>query len=212
MSKRLLALNLLLAAAAVVFSVRLVQVLSAPRSLPPLAVPPAAQAVVPSKDEPAPARPSLSAYGVVATKNLFNPNRSEAVAQTPLASAAKPVLHGVVINGTTRLAYIEDPVAKRVFGYKTGDTVAGGQLEQIEDDRVVIKRPEGPLEVKLKDPSKPKPVASAPAPPRVAPPLAGTVPAITPTVPGVLPSPQPGAPRVPGALRRPAPGAPAPNP
>ena len=207
MSKRLLALNLLLAVAAVVFSVRLVQVLSAPRSLPPPSVPAASQGAVSSKDEPAQARPSLSVYGVVATKNLFNPNRSEAIAPTASAARApKPLLYGVVIIGETRLAYLEDSATKRVFGYKIGDTVAGGQVERIEEDRVVIKLVEGSLEVTLKDPSKPKPVVRAPGPaPSITPPAAGV------SVPG-----PPGGPRPPSLLRRPqgaagAPGASTPS-
>ena len=178
MSKRLLAVNLLLAAAAVFSAVKLGQALSAPRSIPPPAVPPALHASVAPRNEPAPSRPSLAAYGVVATRNLFNPNRTEAVTAAPLPPAARPVLHGVVINGENRLAYLEDPATKHVFGYKTGDTVAGGQVERIEDDRVVIKRPEGLLEVRLKDPSKPRlpspPVPGAPPgvqPPRPAPPV-----------------------------------------
>ena len=210
MSKRLLAVNLLLAAVAVLSAVKLSHVLSAPRSIPPPAAPPALQASVTPGTEPAPSRPSLAAYGVVATRNLFNPNRSEAVAAlAPLPPAARPVLHGVVINGETRLAYLEDPTTKRVFGYKTGDTVAGGQLERIEEDRVVIKRPEGLLEVKLKDPSKPKPVVRAPPPPGVAP-SAGVprTPPIAPSAPGVPRPPRPPRPPQEGAG---SPGTPAPS-
>lgn len=222
MPKRLLALNLLLAAIAVVFSAQLIRVLSTQRSFPPPFVPPAVQALASSKDEPAPPRPSLAAYGVVATRNLFNPNRSEVVAKAPLAPSAKPVLHGVVINEGVRVAYLEDPLTKRVFGYKIGDTVGGGQLDRIEADRVVIKRPEGPLEVKLKDPTKPKPVAVAPRPfPGVTPQPTvpsgvAPIPSITPSAPGVPPPGAPGGPRPPRAPRPQqgvgAPGAPAPSP
>ena len=64
--------------------------------------------------------------------------------------------------------------------YKVGDAVAGGQLEQIEADRVVIRRGEGTFEVLLRDPQKPKPVAAA-----------------QPGAPGAQPQPQPpGSPRV----------------
>lgn len=210
MSKRLLALNLVLAATSLVFAVQVVGILSAPRPLPPPSVPAASPMGAVLKDEPAPAPGThakgvgaLAAYGVVATKNLFNPSRSETPAQAVgVASAAKPLLYGVVINGNTRLAYLEDPAAKRVFGYKIGDAVAGGQLEQIHEDRVVIRRPDGPMEVKLIDPRKPKPVVSPPVPraptlpPGVSPP-----PSITPP-PGVpSPAPQPGL-RLPGPLLR----------
>lgn len=197
MSKRLLALNLLLAAAAVAFSIQLVRVLSTPRPLPQFSVPPAVQTVVSPKEESTPPRPSRAAYGVVATKNLFNPNRSEAITQPALfAPAAKPLLYGVVINGGTRIAYLQDPATKRVFGYKIGETVAGGQLELIEENRVVIRQAVGSLEVKLKDPSKPKPVAGAPRlPPGVASPFAAPpVPSVAPSVPGApLPVPPGGS-------------------
>lgn len=217
MPKRLLALNLLLAAIAVVFSVQLIRTLSTQRSFPQPFVPPAVQAVASSRDEPAPPQPSLAAYGVVATRNLFNANRSEVVAEAPLTPSAKPVLHGVVINEGVRVAYLEDPVTKRVFGYKTGDAVAGGQLEAIEEDRVVIKRPEGLLEVKLKDPNKPKPVVRAPTPPAGVAPVPGVPPSIAPSVPGVPPPVPPVGPRPPRLPRRPrgaseATGAPAPSP
>ena len=173
MSKRLLAVNLILVAAAVLSAVKLGHVLSAPHPIPSPSAVPALQASVAPRNEPASARQPLAAYSVVASRNLFNPNRTEAVTAAPFPSTARPVLHGIVINGETRLAYLEDPATKHVFGYKTGDTVAGGQLERIEHDRVVIKRPEGLLEVKLKDPSKPKPPPSPPArgaPPSVQPP------------------------------------------
>jgi hypothetical protein len=112
----------------------------------------------------------------------------------------------VVIDGATRLAYLEDPITKRVFGYKTGDTVGGGHLEEIEEDRVVIKRPEGPLEVKLRDPSKPKPPvgASRPSPgvPRATPPAgASPAPSTTPSTLGVVPPPPSGGQRPLGPVR-----------
>ena len=72
MSKRLLALNLLLAAAAVVFSIQLGRTLSPSRPLPPPPALPALPARAPMKEERAPLRPALSAYeGVVASRNLF---------------------------------------------------------------------------------------------------------------------------------------------
>ena len=206
MSKRLLAVNLLLAAVAVFSAVKLGQALSAPRPIPPPSALPVFQAPVAPRSEPAPARPSLPAYGVVASRNLFNPNRTEAVATAaPLPPAARPVLHGVVINGETRLAYLQDPITKHVFSYKTGDTVAGGQLERIEQDRVVIRRPEGPLEVRLKDPDKPKSLPSPPAPgvqpPRPAPPVG----------PGVRPGILRPRPPIPTQEEAGTPGAPLPN-
>ena len=58
-------------------------------------------------------------------------------------------------------------MSKRVAGYSVGDTVGGGRLQKIADDRVVIARPEGLLEVLLQDPSKPRPTPTPPAAPAV---------------------------------------------
>jgi hypothetical protein len=129
----------------------------------------------------------LSAYGMIAARNLFNPARSETTTVAAARQTAKPVLHGVVLDGQRSRAYIEDPLAKGVFGYTVGDTVGPGQITTISADRIMISGPEGTFEVLLHDPSKPKPAA---------PPVAGAP---------VAPRP-PGAP-VPPVVRRSPPGA-----
>ena len=73
----------------------------------------------------------------------------------------KPILHGVVIQGGTSRAFLEDPTAKRVSGYSVGDAIGGGKIQKIADDRVLIARPEGMVEVLLQDPSKPRPAPAA---------------------------------------------------
>ncbi len=80
----------------------------------------------------------------------------------------KPVLHGVLVDGPKSRAYLEDPVAKRVFGYTIGDTIGGGRLEQITDGGVVIRRADGPIEVIIQDPTKPKAPTVPPSIPRPA--------------------------------------------
>ena len=198
MSKRLLLLNLMLVSAAVVFSVQLVRVFVASPHLPvapPVAAPRATR--VPTA-EPARPRPSLAAYDVVAARNLFNPTRSETATATAAVPTVKPLLYGIVLSDGTSSAFLEDPVTKKVFGYRPGDQVAGGQLERIEADRVVIRRGEGTFEVLLRDPSKPKPVAAAPPP---AAPGAQPTPAGSPQV-QAPPTPTPTAPRPPATLFR----------
>jgi hypothetical protein len=105
-----------------------------------------------------------AAYTVIAARNLFNSNRNETAAAAA-APVVKPILHGVVIVGARSRAFLEDPMSKRVAGYSVGDTVGGGRLQKIADDRVVIARPEGLLEVLLQDPSKPRPTPTPPAAP-----------------------------------------------
>jgi hypothetical protein len=177
-------------------------------------------------------RPSASAYGMVASKNLFSPSRTEApvnpAAATAVANVPKPNLFGVVLRDGAPIAYLEDPTTKRVSGYRIGDAVAGGTVQAINADSVSISRPDGKMDVRLRDPGKPRPagqpataaitpgaqpVANQPLPgviPPVAPPAAVAQPGVPPVaVPGQPPVyPQPGQAAVPQPVipgRRPLP-------
>ena len=178
----------MLVSAAAVFSVQLVRTFLAAPTLPSSRGAPAPQVVAPATEERA--RPSvpLAAYDVVASKNLFNPSRSE-TGTASVAPVAKPFLYGIVLKDGAPAAFLEDPVTKKVTSYKVGDSLAGGQLERIEADRVVIRRGEDTFDVLLRDPQKPKAVATA-----------------QPPVPGAQPQP-PGAPAV-----QAQPGVPTPRP
>ena len=161
MPRRLLVLNAVLAILCVVFAVGIVRTLLVKHPVPAPA--PAAQraaaASQPTETTEA-GDPGLDAFAVIAAQNLFNPGRSE-TAVAAAVSVAKPILHGVVIHGAQSRAYLEDPTAKRVAGYSVGDTMGGGKIQKIADDRVVIARPEGLMEVLLQDPSKPRPAPTA---------------------------------------------------
>jgi len=109
------------------------------------------------------APPSTTAYGVIVAKNLFSASRTEAPAGPVVAAGPRPLLHGVVMDGPKSRAYLEDPLLKHTFSYGIGDTVGGGRVESIAADRVVIARGDGPVEVLLHDPSKPRPASSAAA-------------------------------------------------
>jgi hypothetical protein len=215
MSNRLLALNVLLGAVACLLAAALVREMVTPRPLPPPSTgrgaasraPAAAQGSASEASKPGPVSPG--AYGVIAAKSLFSPARSEGQTGPAVAVGPKPVLHGVIVDGTKSLAFLEDPVAKRTFGYAVGDTIGGGRVQSIRPDRVVIARPDGLVEVLLHDPSKPRPAGpgvgpgTAQAPPAAPPPgtprpAAMTVPPYV--IPGVT-VPLPGAPAVaiPGA-------------
>jgi type II secretory pathway component PulC len=207
MSKRLMLLNLVLVSAAVVLSVQLVRTFRAAPTLPSPRGAPTPQAAAPATEERARASVPLAAYDVVASKNLFNPSRSEA-GTASVAPATKPLLFGIVLKDGAPAAFLEDPVTKKVTGYKVGDAVAGGQLERIEADRVVIRRGEGTFEVLLRDPQKPKAVAVAQPPTaRLQPGAQGQPPG----VPATIQPPTPAVPRQPSPtlFRRPqAPAAP----
>ena len=209
LSKRLWLVNALLLAVAIFFGVYLARDLTRSRPLPPPPAPRRAQAPASSEDAPtAAAEDKLVAYNVIVAKHLFNPSRTEggAAATTPAAPPPpKPMLLGVVVDGPKSRAYLEDASTKRVFGYKIGDTISGGRIDQITDEKVVIVRPDGPVEVLLRDPSKPKPpAAGVPGQPGAPPPGSPGAQAGAP-VPGqpVPGQPVPGQPPVsPRVLRR----------
>jgi hypothetical protein len=178
-SRRLLVLNGLIGLVACLLAAALIRELLTPLPLPPPVTPRPAPPV--SVSAPASEAPALAAYGVITAKNLFSPSRSEAPGGPTLTKGPKPFLHGVVMNGRMSRAFLEDPVAKRTFGYSIGDTVAGGRVESISADRVVIARPEGLVEVLLQDPAKPRAAAAAPV---GAPTPAPAVPATAAAAPG----------------------------
>jgi hypothetical protein len=221
MARHLIALNLLLvaiSAAAVIYTVREITSVPAATQVRPRPTPTTAPTV---SSEPA---PPPGSFGMVASRNLFSPTRTEAppapvaaAGAAPAAPVAKPNLYGVVLRENTPIAYLEDPSTKRVAGYRQGDTVAGGTVQLIAADHVVLTRPEGRVEVRLNDPSKPRPpappVAGQPGTPG-APPGAVTPPVVPPPTAGL----PPGTPRVPeggagqpGAVVQP-PGVPQPAP
>jgi len=206
MHKKLLLINAILIAIAAGSVVFIARQLMAPMAMPSSgkARPPAAEAERPTEA----ARASASAYGVVASKNLFSPTRTEAPV-SPIASAAanvpKPNLFGVVLREGSPIAYMEDPTTKRVSGYRIGDTVGGGTVQAISADSVSITRPDGKVDVRLRDPGKPRP-AAAPATAAGTPgaqpvanqPLPGVIPPTAPPVGagGVQPPVQPGQPAI----------------
>jgi hypothetical protein len=155
-------------------------------------------AAAPAARSEAPARNQAGAYTSVAARNLFSPTRTESppsalAAATP---AMKPNLYGIVLRDSAPMAYLEDPTTKRVAGYRVGDSVAGGTVQTISADGVVIARPDGNVDVRLRDPSKPRPAAppataAAPGAQPAAQPVAG---------PAVLPGVIPPAAGVPGAV------------
>src|SRR5215475_453909 len=185
MQRRLVAINIVLAAVAVlcialiVKQIAQVRPAAAPRQRTPVAAP----------GEPAPARDSRlspQAYNVIASQNLFSPTRSEssgpAQPGTSTQLVAKPNLHGVVLREGSPIAYLEDPLTKRIAGYRIGDPIAGGTVQTISADAVVIARPDGMVDVRLRDPSKPRPAAppqAVPGQPQVPgqPPIPGQSPA-----------------------------------
>ena len=121
-----------------------------------------------------------AAYPEIAEGNLFDPQRMGRAprAVESMMPGTGLVLQGVVVEGGRGRAFLEEPATKRVAAFSVGDSVPGGVIENISDDRVVIAAPGGLREVLLRDPSKPRPVLAA----------AVTTPAAAPATAPALPS------------------------
>ena len=228
MPRRLLAVNVVLAGVSLLCVGLIVKELIGSRPTPSRSRAPAATPAAPPPTAESPRLPA-QAYSAIATRNLFSPTRSETpgagMAGGPAINVVKPNLHGVVLRDGAPIAYLEDPLSKRIAGYRIGDPIAGGTVQTISADAVVIARPEGTVDVRLRDPSKPRPQAPAAAgqPPVPGQPSgAGQPPAPSPLpTPGVLPPTprafmpppilQPGQP-MPPPVQQPAPGLPTPVP
>jgi hypothetical protein len=192
-SRALVALNLIFAAAAVAAGAYIARELTTPPPSAPVRAraPEPAPAAAPTTETPPP-RTGLAAGSVVVSRNLFSPTRSEAppsaTSTRPAVQLPKPLLHGVVVREGAPIAYLEDPTTKRVAGYRLGDAIAGGTVQAINADAVVLARPDGSVDLRLRDPAKPRP---AQAPQAGAP--AGQQP--PPGQPGVTVPPQAGLPQ-----------------
>ena len=210
MNRRLLLLTAVLVLVSALFAAALVRELLTPLRLPPPGpARPAPSATASGPEAPTAPPVGSGAYLVIVSKNLFSPTRAEGLAASVGApSAPKPLLHGVVMDGPRSRAYLEDPNAKRIYGYAVGDAVAGGRVQSINGDRVIIARPDGRMEVLLQDPDKPKPeptpAGAPPQPPAPQQPMMAPAPA-SPTG-GPVP-PAPAAPSGARTLRRALPAA-----
>jgi Type II secretion system protein C len=186
MARPTLPLNALLLVLSAGFALVIVRELTTPAPVAPVRRP---VAPTPSPPPAAVAPPSGAVPAAsIASHNLFSPTRTEELATAavgPAVNVPKPSLHGVVLRDNGPVAFLEDPSTKRVAGYRVGDHVAGGTVQTIGADKIVLLRPEGPVDIRLHDPARPRPPA--------------------PAAPG-----QPGAPGA--AAPTPYPGAPVPTP
>jgi len=190
MSPRLVLLNVILVGVVAYFASGLTREFTVSRPLPehPARLAASVSPAGPAGTSPVVAsarRDERALYGSIAAKNLSSPSRTETVATVggPAATpaAAKPFLRGVVLDATKSRAYLEDPASKNAFGYVVGDSVGGGRLDAIMADRVVIVGPEGPVDVLLRDPSKPQRTATVT--------VGATGAAIPPSLSGLRPTP-----------------------
>ncbi len=188
-SRRASTLNVVLGAVAVGFAAYIAWEVfrPAPSSGPPTRSKAATVAPV-ATPSGRPAPEPAGSWSVIASRNPFSPSRGEApVTAAQALNVPKPNLYGIVLKDGAPFAYIEDPATKRVAAYRIGDAVAGGTVQKIARDGIVLARPEGVIDVRLHDPGKPRPAAPAPAasagPGSATPPLPGVIPPASAPVP-----------------------------
>jgi type II secretory pathway component PulC len=166
MSGPMLALNLVMAGLSVFLSIRIGHALFTPDLQSSSRI--AQRLAVSGPDNYDTVRNPRSSgiYDVIASRDLFHPNRSDPTSSEAIAPILPPpttlALYGVAISDDTRVAFVQDLVTKQIVSYKTGDKLAGGQVERIEPDRVVIMRADGPFEVLLHRPKEQAPVVPSP--------------------------------------------------
>ena len=197
MSKSLLALNVFMAALSLFFLIRIADTVLRRGPALPLRIASSANTPAPFNLGVAASSRTSAVYDLIAARSLFHPDRAlpkRSDALIALPPAANLMLYGVVWREDNPLAYVEDPATKKIFGYKTGDAMAGGYVERIELDRIVIRRTDGPFEIMLRAPNKPRPVVSGTPPTETTATLSPSQPA--PSADGV----SPGIPR--GIVRR----------
>jgi len=164
----LLVLNVFLVGVSAVLLFSVVRTLMASDRLPPIPASRPVEAVPSAPNARGTTARAPAGYDVIAARNLFDPSRSEpARSARPTQEAApqaKPVLYGLVLSDDPglALAYLADPRTGRITGYRVGDPLAGGQVERIERDRVLVRRAGELVEVFLNRSHTPAPPDSVP--------------------------------------------------
>lgn len=157
-SRRLLLLLLALCCglAAIIF----VEVTAPPPPVPAALVPPATIAANPADARSASfSLPPLTAYAEVAQRPLFSETRRPAPESADSdPAAANFSLVGTIISGGDRRALVAHGQPPRTERLVEGQSVDGWTVESILDDRVVLRRVDTRLEVKVKNqPNSPSP-------------------------------------------------------
>ena len=108
----------------------------------------------------------LQDYAVIAEKNLFHPDRIIPAEKKNEVIIPRPefVLYGTLIADNVRIAYLSDKKAprttpgrgKRQVGLKIGETLSGYTLKEVLPDRVVLRRGDDTIELKVISPENRK--------------------------------------------------------
>lgn len=109
---------------------------------------------------------SPSDYAVIPELNFFHPERKIPSEKKEAAPLPRPdfVLYGTLVTDDLNIAYMEDKKApfstpgreKRQTPLKTGESLSGFTLKEIDRDKVVMLRDEEKIVVYLNDAQRPK--------------------------------------------------------
>ena len=136
---------------------------------------PAPAAEQKQKAESEPVRPPID-FMLIADQNLFNPERKipvEKAEAPPPPPKPELVLYGTLINGNTRLAYVEDvkvPITtpgrgKRMKVLRIGDMISDFKLTEIDPDKIILVRGSEVMKVDLAESRGKRQNPAAPATP-----------------------------------------------
>lgn len=96
-----------------------------------------------------------SAYDVIVQKDLFRPSRTPVKEETSSSSVItqqeRPQLFGTTIMGEVKTAILEDPSTKITKLYRVNDSIGGLTVSEILENRVILKKGESTVEIKLRD-------------------------------------------------------------
>lgn len=107
------------------------------------------------------AAPTATGSGPVASRGpgldggraAAGPGPRPGAASTPGPSAGGLRLQGIVVVDGAAVAYIEEPPARTARAYRVGDSIGDGRIDSISVDTVVIRRPEGNVELRITSPA-----------------------------------------------------------
>jgi hypothetical protein len=110
-----------------------------------------------------------ASYQIIVDKDLFRPSRTPIKGNgqitAPLSPKERPKLFGTMIMDSRRFAILEDPSTKASKIYYLNDSFSGFTVSEILEDKVILKRGDESIEVKLrekKDVKLPKPPKKKP--------------------------------------------------
>jgi hypothetical protein len=102
-------------------------------------------------------------FDVISEKNLFSPSRTASKAAKeepqPTVDTSKFQLFGTTIMTHKKFALLEDPESKKTKLYYLNDRIAGFTVSDISEDKVILKKGDESIELRLRADKKFTPAA-----------------------------------------------------